>query len=217
MTSLKRKITLLTLLIGSFSWSLGAIAEEPKVGKAAAAKYFGAPAQSSEGSGSAAPYSSGDHYLMLGFTKYLSSTAWKWGQDESQDSVGDYGLALTYRMDEWRGSTDLHLRVNWDEYKATVDKRQSKLSFLGMVTFPDATSRFPLYFGGGVGGGVFFTQIEKESALTLEYQLVLGARFFDVFNNAGFFVESGIKNHLQFTSDGQFNSTFLTAGAVFTF
>jgi hypothetical protein len=51
----------------------------------------------------------------------------------------------------------------------------------------------------------------------LDYQLIAGARFFDVFENAGFFIESGLKNHLQLWDQGQFNGTFLSAGAVFTF
>lgn len=83
--------------------------------------------------------------------------------------------------------------------------------------FPDASSKFPLYFGVGAGLGVFVKQLSGESAMSLDYQVLAGARFFDLFNNAGFFLEAGLKNHMHMLSDGQFNGTFVAAGSVFTF
>jgi hypothetical protein len=86
-----------------------------------------------------------------------------------------------------------------------------------MIFFPDANSRFPLYFGGGAGLGVFFKQLENESALSFDYQLVAGARFFDLIDNFGLMIETGMKNHILLFSDGQFNGVFLTVGGVFNF
>jgi hypothetical protein len=83
--------------------------------------------------------------------------------------------------------------------------------------FPDASSKFPLYFGGGIGPGIFLNQIPDESSVSLDYQLFAGVRFFDVFRNTGFFVEAGLKDHFLLTSDGQFNGTYAALGLVFTF
>jgi len=192
---------------------------KPRVGRAAAAKYF----QAAKGGSSAedvmperSPASSGDHYMMLGLGKAMSSSAWDWGGDGKENNVGGFGLGVTYRVGEWVSSMDLHIRIEYTEFDPR-DQKASKLSFLPMITFPDATSRFPLYFGGGLGAGVFLRQADKESPLSFDYQLVVGARFFDVFENTGFFLETGLKNHLLLTSSGQYNSTFFSAGAVITF
>lgn len=114
---------------------------------------------------------------------------------------------------------DLNLRIDFIQYKisGTGEQKPLKMSIIPLITFPDASSKFPLYFGFGVGPGVFFRQTDNEASLALDYQLIAGARFFDVFENAGFFIETGLKNHLQLWNAGQFNGTFLSAGAVFSF
>ena len=74
-----------------------------------------------------------------------------------------------------------------------------------------------LYFGFAAGPGIFFKQLEDESSLSLDYQLFLGLRLFNIFDSTGFYIESGLRNHLHITSDGQLNGTYFGAGAVFTF
>jgi len=204
----------------------------PRVGREAASKYFGqrTPAQqdgteayqSAEiGASPRAQSSSGptDHYLALHFGKMMGSTAYEWGSENKQTDVGDFTAGLTYRVGEWKNSMDLNLRIDFIQYKVKGEgePKPLKMSLIPLITFPDASSRFPLYFGFGVGPGVFFRQTDKEASLSLDYQLIAGARFFDVMENAGFFLESGLKNHLQLWNSGQFNGTFLAAGAVFTF
>jgi hypothetical protein len=68
-----------------------------------------------------------------------------------------------------------------------------------------------------VGPGIFFKQASQESSLSLDYELVAGARLFDMVENTGFFLEFGLKNHLLLLSDGQFNGVYLAGGALFTF
>ncbi|HWU44297.1 MAG TPA: hypothetical protein VN132_12690, partial [Bdellovibrio sp.] len=148
--------------------------------------------------------------------RYVSSQSYDWGKQGQQNGVGGNGLDLTYRMGEWYKSMDLNLRVGYNEYDVGGEDA-SKLSFMPMITFPDASSRFPLYFGAGVGLGIFLKQANGKSPLSLDYQLVAGARFFDVVENTGFFIEAGLKNHLLITSSGQLNGTFLAGGLVFTF
>ena len=111
---------------------------------------------------------------------------------------------------------DLSIRADFNEY-ATSGEKPMKMSLMPLITFPESAAKFPLYFGIGAGFGVFFRQIQGESAVTFDYQLVAGARFFDIYENTGFFIETGLKNHLQLMSNGQYNGTFLSAGAVFTF
>ena len=59
--------------------------------------------------------------------------------------------------------------------------------------------------------------VPGESFLAVQYQLVAGARLFNVVGQTGFFIESGLKNHINLLSDGQFNGYFLTVGTIFTF
>lgn len=192
-----------------------------RVGRKAAEKYMGTrPAQSDERvptRSTAAELAPSDHYLALHFGGFVSDTSYKWGTRDQQDGTGQSTIGLTYRVGEWRNSMDLGVRVDYNSYSLDVGKA-NKLSFMPVVTFPDASSRFPLYFGAGVGLGIFTTQLSGESALALDYTLLLGARFFDIAEtNAGFMLEAGLKNHLFLASDGQFNGTFIAIGPVFTF
>lgn len=133
-----------------------------------------------------------------------------------EDDIGRTSFGVTYRVGEWKNSMDLGLRIDYNEFELAGEK-PTKLSFMPILTFPDATSKFPLYFGAGMGLGVFFKQVPNKSAISLDYQLVTGARFFNVFENTGFFIEAGLKNHIFLLSTGQLNGTFLSAGLVFTF
>ena len=162
------------------------------------------------------PTTTSDHYLAVHLGMYVSDNAYRWGNPDSQADVGDATVGVTYRIGEWQNSMDLALRIDYSAY-GLRDGTASQLSFSPMVTFPDASSRFPLYLGAGIGAGIFTKQISGESAIAFDYQLVLGARFFEVFANTGFFVEAGIKNHILVLSDGQFNGTFVALGPVFTF
>lgn len=222
-------VALMLVLIGTTVF-----AEQPEVGKKAAAKYFQknsprggeaasytntsderrarrGPAAEDEGSAGAS-----SHYLQLHFGRFVGSQAWEWGQSGRVEEAGEYTLGVTYKFDQWGQFADVNLRVDFIEYKV-VGQRPQKMSMLPLVIFPDSGSRFPLYFGAGAGLGVFFKQVGDESTLSLDYQLVAGARFFDVFENGGFFIETGLKNHIQLLNSGQFNGTFLSVGALFTF
>lgn len=187
-------------------------AEQPEVGRAAAAKYFQKRAPSQEN----ATMGPEDHYLALHVGAYTSSQAYEWGRHGKEENVGGTDVGVTYRVGEWQNSMDLNVRIEFEEYKV-ADEKPTKLSFMPLITFPDASSKFPLYFGAGAGLGVFMNQIKEESSLSLDYQVVAGARFFNVFENTGFFIESGLKNHLLITSSGQLNGVFVAAGALFTF
>lgn len=205
------KLTInLSLLVCSVS-----VAEDaPRVGRAAAAKYF----QSSD-SGERRPAQSRgsiDHYLALHIGKYMGSQSYEW-YGKSKKDVGQFTGGVTYRVDEWNGQLDWNIRLDFQEFDVGGDEKPLKFSILPLLTFPEANSKFPLYFGVGVGPGIFFKQVSGESSVSLDYQLVAGARFFDVADNVGFFIESGLKNHLHLLTSGQLNGTFLTGGALFTF
>lgn len=208
---------LLSALTASTLLSGAAFAQEgqPRVGRAAAAKYFQKNGEEEGGAGSKIQGAS-DHYLALSVGNYVSSQSYDWGQHGQQNGVGGMGVDVTYRVGEWYKSMDLNLRIGYNQYDVGGEDA-SKLSFMPMITFPDAGSRFPLYFGAGAGLGVFLKQANGKSPLSLDYQLVVGARFFDIFENTGFFIEAGLKNHLLITSSGQLNGTFLAGGLVFTF
>ncbi len=208
------KISFFTLvgvaLLSQLTW-----AEAPKVGRRAAAKYFSDSPPPSREVASSDSKSSGDGLLMLHIGGYSSSTSYAWKDSTKRTGVGQATYGVTYLLDQW-GGMDVNLRFDFNEFKID-DERASKLSVLPLLTFPRAETKFPLYFGFGAGAGVFFTQLQDESNLSLDYQLVLGARFLDLYQNLGAFVEFGMKNHLHILSDGQFNGMPLSGGVAFTF
>ena len=186
-------------------------AEDPKVGKNAASKYF----QSTSEVRDASSQSLSEGLLMLHVGGFSSSTSYNWKDNNKRGGVGKATYGVTYLYDHWNG-LDVNLRFDFIEYKID-EERALKLSLLPLWTFPMAAKHFPLYFGLGVGPGIFFNQLADESNLSLDYQLIAGARFMDLYENFGAFIEFGLKNHLHILSDGQFNGTALVAGAVFTF
>jgi hypothetical protein len=204
------------VLVAGFLISPALFANQaPQVGRGAAAKYF-SPAREPNQSQSQFVGGSSDRVLSLHFGKFMDSQAYEWGRTGRENQVGGFQAGVTYRLGEWVNSMDLNLRVDYHEFDV-LGEQTSKISIMPLITFPDAASRFPLYFGFGGGLGVFFNQVQKKSPLSFDYQLILGARFFDVFERTGFFVEGGLKNHLHLLTTGQFNGSFLTFGAVFTF
>ena len=203
----------------------GRKATQPRVGRRAAEKYMGQnpdrartgnEAAGEEKSASTEKLSGDTHYLAVHFGTYIADAAYKWGSSGRVDKPGNYNVGVTYRMGEWKNSMDLALRVDFSEFSLPGGSA-AKLSFLPVIMFPDASSRFPLYFGVGAGLGVFFRQLPSSSALALDYQVLAGIRFFNLIDKLGVFVEAGLKNHVHLLSSGQYNGTFVAAGAVFTF
>jgi hypothetical protein len=190
----------------------------PRVGRKAAEKYMAPRTQTTTRTEAETESAVGpdDHFLAVHLGGFIDDTAYKWGRDEPQKKTGNFNIGVTYRMGEWVNSMDLAGRAEYTTY--TVDgKSASKLTFMPVITFPDAAAKFPLYFGAGLGLGIFTNQLGGESPISLDYSLFLGTRFFDIFRNVGFFLEFGIKNHLFLSSDGQFNGLFVAMGPAFTF
>ncbi len=186
-----------------------------EVGREAARKYIGQKPKGEarpESSGSA----SGDRFLAVHVGHFFSDRAYHWGPDAESD-VGSYQLGFTYRIGDWMWSTDLSVRVDWMNYKPD-GQRVNKLAFLPAIFLPDAKSGFPLYFGVAAGPSVFLKQLPGESAIAFDYQLLIGLRFFNLYENSGVFIESGLKNSLLVLSDGQHSDgSFVSLGAVFQF
>ncbi len=183
---------------------------QPEVGRQAAQKYFSKSRVPSSYAGSPS------HRLLgLHWGGFLNSKAFDWGQKSVTERTGDQTVGVTYKIGEWVQAMDLNIRFEYTQY-AFQEKNPIKLSLLPLFTFPESSADFPLYFGGGVGAGVFMSQMDKESTLSLDYQLVFGLRLQNIWGRSGFFIESGIKDHLHLLSDGQFTGQFLGAGAVFS-
>lgn len=220
-------LSFLALILMFMFSAENSFAATPKVGRKAASRFLANNRSeetrtkknddddSSESTGRAAGGGSGDQLLMLGLGTYINSKSYAWQGSATQDNVGRANYGLTFLFDQWR-SIDMNFRAEFSEYQLDKDNA-TKLSLLPLWTFPWAESRFPLYFGGGAGLGVFFRQIKEESTLSLDYQLVAGVRFLDLVNSFGFFFEMAMKNHLLLLSDGQLNGTAMNAGGVFTF
>lgn len=199
----------------------GSETKAPTTGKKAAQEYFKKRQKpltdsDSEKSNNRKPAAAAaTRYLALHVGSFIQEDAYKWGR-RNNDDLGKLNFGVTYRVGEWENSMDLLFRADFTTFDLNEGKA-TKLSLLPLITFPDAKSGFPLYFGAGLGLGVFFKQIEDESALSFDYQLVAGTRFFDVVQSVGFMAEVGMKNHILLLSDGQYNGVFLNVGAVFAF
>jgi hypothetical protein len=197
-------------------------AEKHNSGEGAARQYFlerkqrgtsmgGARAPSSVGGGG-----SGSRYMALQAGTFVNDKQYRWGNKDHASDVGDLILSVSYRMGQWQNSMDLLLRTEFTTYD--IDGQSpKKLSILPVITFPDVESDFPLYFGAGAGAGIFFKQVNSESDLSLDYQLIVGGRFLNMWENGGLVVETGLKGSVFLASSGQFNGVFITAGAGFTF
>jgi len=191
-------------------------ATAPATGTGKAKEYFQtrqgqapAPASSSE-SGGGTP-----RFMAVHLGTFFSDQAYKWGKGNQEDIAG-LNAGFTYRLGEWVNSADFALRFDYTNFSLDEGSAR-KLSFSGLLSIPDSNSRFPLYFGGGAGLGIFMKQIKKESPLSFDWSLYGGVRFLDVFENVGVMVEAGMKNHILLASDGQFNGIFVNVGTVFAF
>lgn len=196
--------------------------EKPKVGKGAATDYFkkreavreNEPERdvaAMKGGGA-----TGDRVLMMHIGTFINDKAYRWGSRNSVEDPGQANIGVTYRIGEWRNSMDLFFRAEVLSYEID-DERPLKLSLMPILAFPDSRSNFPLYFGAGGGLGVFFRQAGDESDLSIDYALLVGARFAEMFDNGGLFFETGLKGHIHMLSSGQQDGVFLAAGYMFSF
>lgn len=190
----------------------GEQAQPVKTGEAEATKYF----RKSESKKPRSTGSSDEHYFAVHLGSFISSDSYKWGVIDHTTNNGRLNGGLTYKLGMFGEFADFAMRADVIGYD--VDgQRPVQVSILPMLLLPESSSRFPLYFGAGLGVGFFLTQAQQESFLSLNYQIVAGARFFEALDNVGFFLEGGLKNHILLMTDGQFIGYFLAIGTVFTF
>ena len=196
---------LISCLIGGNAWAQS----DPVVGRQAARKYFKSDAKS------IGPV--GERYFNIHFGGFSESVSHVWGKSSGrQEDVGKTNYGVTYLLGQWMEGMDLSLRVDFISFEIDGEK-PLKMSLLPLVTFPRFETGFPIYLGFGVGPGVFFKQVADHSSLSLDYQLVIGARWANLMGSSGFFLETGLKNHIHLLSEGQFNGFFMSLGGVFTF
>jgi hypothetical protein len=203
-------VSVIVVILFPFS---GAVAsKQPVVGRKAASKYF-EPRLDTKLSKYAGPT---DHYLAVHIGSFTQTESYLWDGQEKRENLGRLSMGVTYLLSQWTPGVDLLFRADVNSYELG-EERLSKITILPVLIFPEAKSRFPLYFGAGLGPGVFFKQIRDESVVTLDLQVFMGMRFLNLSDNTGFFIESGIKNHIHLLSDGQFNGVYFVMGSVFTF
>lgn len=189
--------------------------QKERVGEAAARKKYFDSRKAEAPDRTVASEGGGSRYMSLQIGTFISQDTYKWGGPGNKNP-GQLNLGVGYKIGEWSHSMDLLFKADLTTYR--LDEGQAlKLSFLPAIVFPDSSSGFPLYFGGGAGLGVFLKQIPDESSFAFEYSVFAGARFFDIWKGVGLAVETGIKNHILLLSDGQFNGVFFNLGMVFQF
>ena len=209
------------LVVLCFSALLASAQEKEAIGKEAADSYLkkrkanpeAAESRTSPRSSQGAP-----HYLQLHIGSSVNDNSNNWdGPDGREEDVEvDWNIGVTYRLGEWVNSSDFMLRLEYTTFDVGSESPR-KISLVPMLFFPDASSRFPLYFGIGAGIGAFTSQTEDESDITLDYQAVAGVRLYELVGSAGVFVEVASKNHLHLVSSGQYNGVMVSFGTIFTF
>ncbi len=160
-------------------------------------------------------FSTAPRYMAIHAGTFFNEEAHAWG-DFDYENPGKLNVGVTYRIGEWINSMDLQMRIDYTKFQVE-NEGLSKISILPLIMFPDARSGFPIYFGAGVGAGLFLEQLSGESHVSLDYQLIGGLRFLDVYKTLGFFLESGVKGQIQVLKDGEHRGMFLSAGTVFNF
>lgn len=191
---------------------VGKDVEVKDVGKGAAAKYLST--ENPELTANKRPTGTGN-YLTILAGPYLNSAAYAWKGSDKRTGVAKNTYSVTYLMDQWH-NIDVNVRGDFTDFLID-DDRLLKFSIMPLWTLPLVETGFPLYFGLGTGLGIFFKQVDQESNLSFDYQLVLGLRAPNFYGNVGPVVEFGMKNHLHILSDGQLNATALTVGLIFSF
>ena len=218
------KTAIFTVIFGSLfafgSASAQILIEDPErprrtaeVGEKAARKYF----QAREGGKKAARRAvDADRFMALYFGGFVSDKQHRWGRQEREEDVGEVIFGVDYRVGEWVSSMDMMLRAELLSYELD-DENPLLLNLMPIVTFPDFKGGFPLYFGAGAGVGVFFRQLENESDLSLNYNVLAGVRFPELFEKGGLMLETGLLGHVHVLSSGQFSGVYLKVGSVFAF
>ena len=189
----------------------------PGSGKGKAQQYFQSRKKDGPGTSGAADLGAAPHFLAIHVGGFFQDQSYRWGNNDKDGNSGRFNGGVTYRMGEWVSSMDLSLRAEYTSYGFTSEDYANKLSISPVITFPDANSQFPLYFGGGAGVGLFTHQIKDKSPVSFDWQVFGGVRFLNVFERIGFMVEAGLKNHVLLFSEGQFNGVFINFGSVFMF
>lgn len=158
----------------------------------------------------------GARYMAIQLGSFVNDTAYRWGENRKEEDVGEIIFGVSYRVGEWVNSADLLARIEYTQYDVNGETAK-KLSFMPIISFPDAKSGFPLYFGGGGGIGIFLKQLSDESSLSLDYNIHAGARFMNMFQNGGVLIETGLKGHFHLVGSGQFDGVYVSVGGAFTF
>lgn len=215
---------LLTLVLGFSAANAQILVEDPQQGQTqpetpsgerAARKYFEErqPEPAKKTSYSSAPT---DRFMSVHVGSFIDDKHYRWGAKDRDSDVGGFIGGVSYRIGEWEKSMDLFFRAEFITFSID-DEDPVKLSIMPIVSFPDAASGFPLYFGAGAGLGVFFSQVGEESDLSFDYTLLTGLRFPELFENGGLMFELGYKGQLLLLSSGQFTGVYATVGGAFSF
>ena len=155
------------------------------------------------------------HFIGIHFGTFIKDEALDWSETREKNR-GKSLFGTTYRLGELGRLVDMSLRFNYTNYNLTKKSpRQFSLSPLFLI--PSTRSQFPLYLGAGLGLGAIFSQVDSKSFLALNYHLLTGLRFFNVFGSVGTFLEAGYTGHVHLISNGEFHGFYILVGLLFTF
>lgn len=158
---------------------------------------------------------SGHRILQFQLGSAIRSSGTLWGAP-SWSGRGQFRASVSYGFDGWRGF-DQEMRIDYQEYRFPGTTQPRKWSLSSIFVFPRSIHYFPLYFGLGGGLALFFNQLPGESELGLDYQLLIGLRFYRLWGSVGVAIEFNQNGHLFLLSDGQAHQSSLMFGLVADF
>jgi len=104
-------------------------------------------------------------------------------------------LSFTQDIKKFENIGDLQLRASLMASELESDKEIS-LELTSLFTFPEIETRFPVYFGLGLGFGFYpFYIIEKKPSFSFHSPFLLGLRFFELYSNLGAGAELDLRIH----------------------
>ncbi|MCB0379169.1 MAG: hypothetical protein KDD33_11820 [Bdellovibrionales bacterium] len=183
-----------------------------QTGKKAAQKYFVKKGEEGRSTASTSITSAGNYkgLFTLSAGTLFASKSYNWAE---QQSPTGWSLQLDYHRRLKSSFFATVYQLEMQKFQ-TSPREASKLSFLFGVTVPK-NLEFPVYIGVAAGPGIFLKQLAGESLLTLDYKGFVGLRYNQ--DHSQFFLESGVKNHVNVLSDGQLSSWFLASGVAYKF
>ena len=162
--------------------------------------------------------SSGAYYdYSRGFTLSSGFSMYRANRDKVFPAFSSFNLSFTQNVKEIAFFGDLNLKFSI--FSAQMARQKSTvLEVTPFITIPEIRTAFPFYLGMGFGFGFYPRNlIQQLPAFSVNTQLFLGFRFFEIYHNLGCFTELNLRIHYPFSELTVYLETLAQLGLIFRF